>query len=79
MTSTLVTITHEFLDGRKPTLHEIVRLAVVDGRATLIETAVDWRVVRRVTIQAIRRPLLDVDGHVRDAEKAANEAEKADA
>ncbi len=58
---------------RAPTV-QVVRAPLVDGRVVELDLAVDLRTVDHVEVRPVRRPLLDVAGHLRDAERLANDA-----
>jgi hypothetical protein len=73
-TALLVIRTHWWDPKRTPSV-QVVRAPLVDGRVVEIDLALDLRTVDRVEVRPVRRPLLDIAGHVRDAERLANEVE----
>lgn len=62
-------------DPRRSPSVQVVRTPLLDGRVIELDLAVDLRTVDRIEVRAVRRPLLDVAGHVQDAERLANDRE----
>jgi hypothetical protein len=60
-------------DPRRAPSVQVVRAPLIDGRVVELDLAVDLRTVDRIEVRAVRRPLLDVAGHVTDAERLAND------
>jgi hypothetical protein len=60
-------------DPRRSPSVQVVLAPLADGRVVELDLALDLRAVDRIEVQAVRRPLLDVSGHVQDAERLANE------
>jgi hypothetical protein len=71
--TTLLVVRTIWWDPRRPPSVQVVRAPLIDGRVVELDLAVDLRTVDRIEVRAVRRPLLDVAGHVQDAERLANE------
>lgn len=71
--SALLVIRTTWWDPRRAPTVQVIRAPLVDGRVVELDLALDLRAVDHVEVRPVRRPLLDVRGHVRDAERLANE------
>jgi hypothetical protein len=58
--------------GRAPMV-QVIRAPLVDHRVVELDLAIDLRTIDRLEVKPVRRPLVDIQGHVRDAEKLAND------
>ncbi len=68
----LVIKTHWFDPLKAPTI-KIIQAPLMDDRVVELEIAIDLRTVDYVEIRPVRRPLLDVEGTIKDAERLANQ------
>lgn len=68
----LVSLTIYFTDPQKPPKTEVMECSVLNDFAGF-ELLFNLRNVRRFEVVPMRRPLLDVNDIVRDAERLANE------
>jgi hypothetical protein len=72
-TSALLVVRTTWWDPLRPPSVQVIRAPLVDGRIVELDLALDLRTVDHVEVRPVRRPLLDVSGHVRDAERLAND------
>jgi hypothetical protein len=70
----LLVVKTTFWEPNRAPLVQVVRVPLVDGRVVELDLAIDLRTVDRLEVKPVRRPLVDVQGHVRDAERLANDA-----
>jgi hypothetical protein len=75
-TTALLVINTTWWDPRRAPTVQVVRAPLIDGRVVELDLALDLRTVDHVEVRAVRRPLLDVAGHVRDAARLANELDE---
>ena len=73
-TTALIVIRTSWWDPQRPPSVQVVRAPLLDGRIVELDLALDLRTVDHIELRPVRRPLLDVAGHVRDAERLANDA-----
>ncbi|HZU95258.1 MAG TPA: hypothetical protein VFF73_01015 [Planctomycetota bacterium] len=72
-TTALIVIRTSWWDPQRPPSVQVVRAPLLDGRIVELDLALDLRTVDHIELRPVRRPLLDVAGHVRDAERLAND------